>query len=211
MLQLNGLWLGDLIRFPGGQTHTVRSVVQFPAPRGSLSGFVVCGEMELVLSFPHGRDDVVGLCHRVPGTVPDPVGVVRLGTGHSYWVPPNLGGVVGGLIGWELWDVPGVAHPVIAVSRRREVTRFRLTDRVPVVSLQHQALSREQPDPRRAGGGRVVAARVGPGAHQVPGPVPDPTRQASWAAPVVGGPGGDRAGGGGPGSLFGDQPGPGLF
>lgn len=123
---LSDVDLGDLVTLPDGRVLTLRSKVVLPAPAGSMAGFVLAGEMEVLLGTP----DAVSAPHQL--YVPSPRPPVSLSTGvevaHGaarYWAPhlPGLSGAMGA-ISYRVIAVRGSVHPVVAVYRSGEPVFF---------------------------------------------------------------------------------------
>jgi hypothetical protein len=124
--------LGDVIVVPDGRSLTVRAKVPLPIPVGSMAGFVICGDMEMLLSTPSFND--------APVTVYQPLGhlppAARNGRSvcegaAAYWAPhlPAIGGAMGEIL-WRVVEVRGSVDPIVIVYRGNEVTVFVRTGEV---------------------------------------------------------------------------------
>lgn len=126
MHPLETLHLGDLVQLPDGRQLTARARAMLPAPLGSMAGFVICGELEAMVSVPPRQGNKVLGYHPVA----DPPGDVRTARSvfHgacSYWAPHLPGQRQGmGELLYKVLEVPGSVDPVVLVWRGREVVIF---------------------------------------------------------------------------------------
>jgi hypothetical protein len=128
-LPLADLALGDVITLPEGRSLTVRSVVQLVVPVGSMSGFVLLGELELLLSIPTSELDQLGVylpVERFP--VPHEQTRVAAEGAARYWSPhlPAIAGAMGEVT-YRVLDVRGSLDPVVVVYRGPDVVVFMRT------------------------------------------------------------------------------------
>lgn len=112
--------LGDLITLPDGTSISVRSRVSLTTPVRQLSGFLIGGECQVVITVPALAHDPLGVL--LPGRIPHGAGVHSLVEGAtSYWAPhlPAVRGAMGELL-WRVAHVDGVAEPVVILYRGEE-------------------------------------------------------------------------------------------
>lgn len=120
------LALGDIVSFPPDVQHTVRAVVRFPVPYGSVSGFVLLGEFEAAMSIP--------ALQSVPAEVSTPRDRSALEGRHvmtvqegvtRYW-PPHVPAVAGamGEVKFRVVAVRGQEQPVLICFRGPEPVVF---------------------------------------------------------------------------------------
>jgi hypothetical protein len=128
-LPLADLALGDVITLPEGRSLTVRSVVQLVVPVGSMSGFVLLGELELLLSIPTSELDQLGVYLPVE-RFPVPAEHTRVAAEGAarYWAPhlPSIAGAMGEIT-YRVLDVRGSLDPVVVVYRGPDVVVFMRT------------------------------------------------------------------------------------
>lgn len=118
--------LGDLVTLPDGKRMSVRSRVSLPVPEGTMAGFVILGELELLLSLPPNvRDDFgvyVPISH-IPDYAADAKSVFEGVT--AYWSPhlPALSAAMGELA-WRVLKVRNRLDPIVLVYRGSEMVVF---------------------------------------------------------------------------------------
>lgn len=123
---LAGLALGDIITLPDGRDLTVRSLVSLTQPVGSMAGFVLLGELELLLSIPSllGAPDGVYLPIE---RFPVPTSNTRCASEGAarYWAPhlPALGQAMGEIY-YRVIEVRGSIDPVVVIYRGPEAVVF---------------------------------------------------------------------------------------
>lgn len=123
---LESLHLGDLVELPDGRRLTVRSRVMLPMPLGSMGGFVLCGELEAMLSVPAWPEAPV-LAYEPASVLPAEARAARavFHGACSYWAPHLPGQRQGmGELLWKVLEVPGEVDPVVIVWRSREAVIF---------------------------------------------------------------------------------------
>jgi hypothetical protein len=118
--------LGDLVALPDGRRLSVRSRVQLPSPEGSMSAFLLCGELEVLLSLPPQERSPVGVYVPIPylPAEAEDAKVVFEGV-TSYWAPhlPSVAGAMGELA-WRVLRLRNKLDPMVAVYRGRELVVF---------------------------------------------------------------------------------------
>lgn len=121
---LDTVQLGDVVRFPDGRSLTTRARAQLPGPAGSMSGFVVCGELAAMLAVPATAEDPV-LLYVPVRTAPETIKSARqmYAGACRYWAPhlPGLATAMGEL-GWRIAMVAGSVDPVVVTFRSDEPT-----------------------------------------------------------------------------------------
>lgn len=130
-LPLAHVALGDIVALPDGRRMTVRCRADLGVPLGSMGGFVIAGELEALLSIPACEGVPVGLYRPLQrwDEYANRAKVVAEGVAR-YWAPhlPALRGAMGEL-GYQILDVRGQIHPIVAVRRGEEVILFvRISD-----------------------------------------------------------------------------------
>lgn len=118
--------LGDVVVLPDGRSMTARSKAVLPTPVGSMAGFVICGEMEVLLSTPSASAAPINLY--VPlDYFPFEQAQARVAAegAASYWAPhlPALRGAMGEIL-WRVVEVRGSVDPAVVVYRGAEVIVF---------------------------------------------------------------------------------------
>jgi hypothetical protein len=123
---LNSLSLGDIVTLADGRSLSVRAHVSLTIPVGVLAGFLLLGEMELVLSVP--------ALSGAPFAVYLPVERFPAPSAHSrsaaegatrYWAPhlPALGQAMGEIY-YRIVEVRGTTDPVVIIYRGPEAVVF---------------------------------------------------------------------------------------
>ena len=125
-LPLARIELGDIISLPDGRGLTARSRVTLPQPVGSMVGFVIAGELEVLLSSPTSAAEPIGVytpINHLPAAARHCRTVVE-GTAR-YWAPhlPALGGAMGEIV-YHVVEVRGQIDPAVLVWRGEELTVF---------------------------------------------------------------------------------------
>jgi hypothetical protein len=123
---ISSLSLGDIVTLADGRSLSVRAHVTLTVPVGVMAGFLLLGEMELVLSVP--------TLSGAPFAVYLPVERFPAPTEHSrsaaegatrYWAPhlPALGQAMGEIY-YRVVEVRGTTDPVVIVYRGPEAVVF---------------------------------------------------------------------------------------
>lgn len=118
--------LGDLVTLPDGRSLSVRARVSLPSPEGSMAGFLILGELELLLSMPHRLHAPFGVyipISYLPDYAADAKSVFEGVT--SYWSPhlPAISGAMGELA-WRVLRVRNRLDPLVLVYRGQEMVVF---------------------------------------------------------------------------------------
>jgi len=98
---LTAVALGDIVILPDGSARTARCRGELPAAQGAVAGFLIVGEMELLLTLPTDASGPVDVY--VPlGYVPDRLHAAQLVAEGAarYWAPhlPGVSGAMGELL-----------------------------------------------------------------------------------------------------------------
>lgn len=123
---LETLHLGDLVQLPDGRQATARSRVKLPMPLGSMAGFVICGELEMLLSVPPTETGSV-LAYSPLDYLPSSARTARavFSGACSYWAPHLAAQRLGmGELLYKVLEVPGSVNPVVICWRSREAVIF---------------------------------------------------------------------------------------
>lgn len=136
--------LGDILRLPDGRRLTVRGREHLPAPVGPMAGFLVCEELELLISVPTRRDLPASLfapMYEEPDVVKNGREVYR---GEMlYWAPhlPAAADAMGALQ-FRVVEVRGSIHPAVVIYRTGEPVVFVHIGDVDVSTLGLQRMHR---------------------------------------------------------------------
>jgi hypothetical protein len=118
--------LGDVVKIPDGRALTVRSVAAFPSPALTMSGFVILGECDVLVSAP-SRKALSHVIYQPIGQLPSTaMGAKILIEGViSYWAPhlPSMQGAMGELP-FRVLEVNGSPDPWVVVYRGPELVVF---------------------------------------------------------------------------------------
>lgn len=120
------LALGDVVVLPDGRALTLRARASLPTTVGSMAGFVILGELELMLSVPSSIASP--LLVYVPVSKLPPA-AARARTAYegvaNYWAPhlPGLRGAMGELL-FRVVEVRGSVDPIVIVYRGPEAVVF---------------------------------------------------------------------------------------
>jgi hypothetical protein len=125
-LPLASIELGDIVVLPDGRAMTARSRVTLPRPVGSMAGFVIAGELEVLLSSPASVSEPVGVYTPI-NYLPAAAQFCRTAVEGAarYWAPhlPALGGAMGEII-YRVIEIRGQVDPAVIVYRGEELTVF---------------------------------------------------------------------------------------
>lgn len=174
--------LGDVITVADGRSLTVRARAQLPAVVGTMSGFVVCGECEALLSVPPSARSPIGLyapLNYIPAALasarPVYAGAV------SYWAPhlPANAGAMGELR-FRVAEPPGQVDPLVIVWRGNESVVFCHYGEADPSTLE--VLSMGRPDANieiaKRRSGTVTAPHTAPATTPAPLHAPAPAQPA---------------------------------
>jgi hypothetical protein len=118
--------LGDLVSLPDGRRLSVRARVSLPVPEGPMAGFLICGELEALLSLPSQQHAPVGVYIPIPYLPQSAADAKVVFEGvTSYWAPhlPSVAGAMGELA-WRVLRVRNAFDPLVAVYRGNELVVF---------------------------------------------------------------------------------------
>lgn len=138
--------LGDVVELPDGTAHTVRARAVFPQAVGSARGFVLCGELEVMLALPSGDGWPVGLYAAV-AEMPEAVrvGVEVLQGACSYWAPHLPGARQGmGELTYRVAEAAGSHHPAVVLYRNDEPVVFTHATGVDAAGIGLVAMGRNE-------------------------------------------------------------------
>lgn len=123
---LHTLNLGDMIELPTGQKITVRARVRLPETVGAMRGFIICGELEILLGIPENSGETIVGYRRIK-TLPKFIKNVQaiFKGACSYWAPhlPGMRQAMGELL-YKVLEVPGSIDPIVIVWRGQEAVIF---------------------------------------------------------------------------------------
>ena len=123
---LSDVLLGDVIVLSDGREATVRARVTFQEPAGSMSGFLITGEFETLLSLPLRAQDPL-LMYSPIDYMPDKVAEGRIAYegAMNYWSPhlPALQGAMGEVL-YRVVLLRGEVDPAVVIYRGREIIVF---------------------------------------------------------------------------------------
>lgn len=146
-LKLASAALGDIVVLPDGQPYTIRSRVALDVPIGSMAGFVLLGELQVLLSTPPSIVSPIGVYVPVPKLPPYASGA-RAVTAYQgatrYWAPhlPPVGGAMGELL-YRVLAIRTQPDPVVLVYRGDEAIIFVKASFVWGHDLQIERMGRE--------------------------------------------------------------------
>lgn len=178
--------LGDVIAVPDGRHLTVRSRVDLPVPVGPMAGFLVCGELALLISLPPDRSVGVGIYEPV-GYLPDDIaaGHIAAEGAARYWAPhlPGVSGAMADLL-WRVVTARGRFEPAVVAYRGPDFTVFIHHGTHPADDLPVQYLPRNRNTERDwARHSGVVVPK--PAGQPAPAPrrVPEPAQRSRGGGP----------------------------
>lgn len=121
---LSEVELGDVVILPDGRGLTARGKVELEGTVGSMTGFVVCGELEVLLSIPAGPSSPINVYVRIPSVPSDRVRTAFHGV-MSYWAPhlPSITGAMAELP-YRVLEVQGSIDPIVILWRGEEPVIF---------------------------------------------------------------------------------------
>lgn len=143
-ISLATIALGDVIVLPDGRAMTARAKVSLPEPVGSMSGFVIGGELEALLSLPSRVESPV-LVYVPIDYLPEAANKARTvyEGAMRYWAPhlPALTGAMGELL-FRVVALRGSVDPIVIVYRGPEVVVFIRASQAGVDDLQVLRMAR---------------------------------------------------------------------
>jgi hypothetical protein len=136
--------LGDLVTLPDGRRLTARARVSLPVPEGTMAAFIICGELEVLLSLPTTRSAPVSVYVPIP-YLPEGARTAKVvfeGV-TSYWAPhlPGLTGAMGELT-FRVLRVRNTLDPVVLVYRGSEPIVFVKASEADLSDLHVQFMPR---------------------------------------------------------------------
>lgn len=135
--------LGDLVRLPDGNVLSIRGKVVLPSPVRAMSGFVVAGELGVLLSLPTSPADPAIIMVPTPGlsTPPERWKVISEGA-FRYWSPqlPSVAGAMGELQFRVITH--GTIDPVIFIYKYPETIIFVRSDSVHIRDIAVSPMAR---------------------------------------------------------------------
>lgn len=137
--------LGDIIQLPPhGRHHTVRGSVRLPVVVGSVAGFIVAGEMDVLVTTPPTYDAPVAIYVPTPKMPASPDHFRSIAEGvFNYWAPhlPAVASAMGELA-YRLLALRGSIDPVIVLYRDDEPIIFVRSSLAAIGELRVMALAR---------------------------------------------------------------------
>lgn len=163
---LADVFLGDLIELPDGRHLAVRSKTVLPVPVDTLAGFVIAGELEVLLGTPDVHTAPIAVYVKHKYADPRLSRGVELARGvSSYWAP-HLPGIKAAMaeITWRIIRMPGSPWPAVVVYRGEEAVLFLRTHDIPAADLLVRHLTRKTGDTTAVDrfGAEVVGTPVDP-------------------------------------------------
>lgn len=176
---LADVYLGDLLELPDGRHLSIRSKTVLPTPVDTLAGFVIAGELEVLLGTPdvHVAPIAVYVKHKLA----DPrlaKGVELVRGVSSYWAP-HLPGIKDAMaeLTWRIIRMPGSPWPAIVVYRGEEAILFLRTHDLPAADISVRRLARNAHDTARVD--RYATTITAPAEH-----TPTPSLYERLTAPT---------------------------
>lgn len=137
--------LGDVIVLPDGRAMTARAKVSFPNPVGSMSGFIIGGELETLISIPSNIESPV-LLYVPINYLPESAAKARTvyEGAMRYWAPhlPALTGAMGELL-YRVVAIRGSVDPIVIVYRGPEIIVFIRASHAHIEDLRILYMSRD--------------------------------------------------------------------
>lgn len=142
--------LGDVVSLPDGTEMTVRARVLLPTPVGQMAGFVACGELEALISFPLVSASPYVIYRRVGQRPPEGIRARAAYSGvANYWAPhlPAARGAMGEVL-WRVADLVGSLDPLVVLWRSGEPAVFMRDGEAHPDDLGVKWMPRDRPDDR---------------------------------------------------------------
>lgn len=126
VVPLSETQLGDIVVLPDGRSLTARAKAVLPSLVGSMAGFVICGEMEVLLSIPPTVSAPINVyvpVEHLPASLTNSRTVFEGAV--SYWAPhlPSATGAMAEIL-YRVVEVRGSVDPIVIVYRGAEVIVF---------------------------------------------------------------------------------------
>jgi hypothetical protein len=139
---LRTIALGDVITLPDGDSLVASARVELPTTLGSMAGFIVAGELEVLLSLP-ATDGQSMLTYSRHPRIPENTHRVLAEGLMNYWAPhlPPIQGAMGE-IRYRLVSLRGSIHPVVIIYRGTEVVVFIHSGHVNTTDLEVTSMHR---------------------------------------------------------------------
>lgn len=141
--------LGDVVSLPDGDL-TVRARVLLPTPVGQMAGFVACGELEALVSFPLVSAHPYVVYRRVGQRPPEGIRARAAYSGvANYWAPhlPAARSAMGEVL-WRVAEVVGSFDPLVVLWRSGEAAVFMRDGELDPGGLDVKWMPRDRPDDR---------------------------------------------------------------
>lgn len=126
MTALKDIQLGDIVSLPDGREFSVRASALLTRPVGPMGGFVIGGELEVLLAAAAVSAPPLQVYVRV-AALPDIARTARAAAegAMAYWAPhlPNVAGAMGELL-YRVLDLRGSVDPMVIVFRNQEPVVF---------------------------------------------------------------------------------------
>lgn len=123
---LGNLRLGDIVVLPDGTSTTARGKTVFEIPVGTMAGFIICGELKVLLGSPNTEEAPVNIYVSID-QFPSALNRARVAAEGAmrYWAPhlPSLGGAMGELT-YRVLQIRGSSDPVVIIYRGDEAIVF---------------------------------------------------------------------------------------
>lgn len=120
------LALGDIVSFPPDVQHTVRAVIRFRSPYGSVAGFVLLGEFDAAMSIPALQSVPAEISTPRDPSALDGQQVMLLQEGVTRYWAPHVPAVPGAMseVKFKVLAVRGQEQPVLMCFRGPEKVVF---------------------------------------------------------------------------------------
>lgn len=118
--------LGDIVVLPDGRALTVRCRVSLGAPVGNMAGFLVAGELDVLLATPAHEGLEFGVYVPIAYMPEDPKRLRLAYDGVSrYWAPhlPAAGQAMAEVL-YQVYEVRGSIDPIVVIHRGPEQVVF---------------------------------------------------------------------------------------
>ena len=145
---LADLYLGDLIELPDGRHLAVRCKTVLPTAVDTLAGFVIAGELEVLLGTPDVHTAPISVYVKHKYADPRLSKGVELARGVSSYWSPHLPGIKDAMaeLTWRVIRMPGSPWPAVVVYRGEEAVLFLRTHDLPPSDIQVRHMRRNPND-----------------------------------------------------------------